>query len=56
MPDKAVFLEDLKKEWDLIPERIKTKLLIVLYIEKKFMENMLIDIILTKIYYDYKIA
>ena len=53
LPDKALFIKDLKKEWDTIPERTRTKLLIMFYIEKKFMNNMLTDIIIMKIYYDY---
>ena len=53
LPNKALFIQDLKEEWDTIPERTRTKLLIMLYIEKKFMNNVLTDIILSKIYYDY---
>jgi len=53
LPDKALFIKDLKKEWDTIPERTRTKLLIMFYIEKKFMNNVLTDIIITKIYYNY---
>ena len=53
LPNKALFIKDLKKEWDTIPEKIRTKLLIMFYIEKKFMNNMLTDIIIMKIYYDY---
>ena len=54
LPNKALFIQDLKEEWDTIPERTRTKLLIMLYIEKKFMCNILTGVILMKIYFDYK--
>ena len=54
LPDKAEFLENLKTEWNSIPQEIQTKFLLLLFVEKKYMKNIFTSTMIMAIYYNYK--
>jgi hypothetical protein len=51
-PHKIKFLENLKKTWDEVPERKRTKILTLLKIENNYMCNMLTSTILLWTFYN----
>jgi hypothetical protein len=54
LPDKAEFLEILKTEWKSIPQETQTKLLILLFVEEKYIRNIFTSTMIVATYYNYK--